>query len=65
MNGPLRPYRLAWFELLGCLAICGLVVLLSRGTAMTDPVRLGVMVFVIVTVPTVNFIIRTRRRREN
>jgi hypothetical protein len=63
MNKQLTPLCLAWIELLLCLAICGLVAILSHGAAVTDPVRLGIMLFVIAAVPTGNFIIRRRRAR--
>jgi hypothetical protein len=57
------PLRLAVQSFVVCLACCGAVVLFDRGAALREPARLGIMFFVLVTVPAGNyFVFRWRQR---
>ena len=62
MNRKSSPEWMALCEFLLCLTICCVVAILDHD-AVLNPVRLAIMLFVVITVPTFNFIIRRRRNR--
>jgi hypothetical protein len=64
MSERTTPIGLACRDLLLCLAICGAVAIMSHGAALTNPVRLGILLFVIIVVPTGNFFMYRRRLRK-
>ena len=68
MNTKLTPASLALRSFAVCVAICGgvvaLIFLFGDAAKAKDPVRLGIMFFVLVVVPVANYF-RLRRRRGN
>jgi len=64
MNPDPSPLRLAAQSFLVCLACCGLVLLLDHGAALREPIRLGIMLFILVAVPAGNFFGHRWRRRN-
>jgi hypothetical protein len=65
MNTKLTPASLALRSFAVCLAICSGVVALffyfGDASKAKDPVRLGIMLFVLVTVPVGNYFVLRRR----
>ena len=64
MNANPTPLKLALQSFLICLACCGVVLLLDHGAALRQPMRLGIMLFVLIAIPAGNFVGHRWRRRN-